>query len=266
MAQEEAKIVGKLQLSKQEAAAFDLISSQPEDERGLLTGLLEAQQGRNQRFYEFLVELRRLELKYEDEYAPFYQQRYELLQGKPAFWLKVLTNNAMSEQFISEKDKEVLAFVTDIRTIESPESDDYRVEFIFQGCPHFDSPNLTLTKSFLHDEDQVLAQATGTKIPWKKGKDPSKEQRRIITNRKTQIREIPVDSFFHFFADSAEEGNTVLGRKETDEELGVELRDEIVPFAVLYYLGTRKRAIDEAEASDHHREEQLEGVTEEAKE
>lgn len=262
----EAKIVGKVQLSKQETAAFDLINSQPEEERGLLAGLLEAQRGRNQRFYEFLVKLRRLEVEYETEYAPFYQQRYEILQGKPTFWLKVLLNNAICAQFITEKDKEVLTFVTDIRTIEAPESDDYKVQFLFQGCPHFDSPNFTLTKSFLHDEEQVLAHATGTKIPWKKGKDPTKEQRRINTNRKLLMLETPVDSFFHFFADSTVEGNTALGRKETDETLGLELRDEIVPFAVLYYLGTRRRDIDEAEASDNHVEEQAEGITEEAKE
>ena len=256
------KIVGKVQLSQQEAAALDQISLEPEQDRGLLLALLETQKGRNQQFYQFLVQLRHLELQYEELYAPFYQQRGELLQGKPAFWLRVLSNNGFCEQFLYEKDREVLVYLKDIRTVDSPESDDYRVEFLFQDCPFFDSPNLTLVKSFLHDEEQVLAQAPGTKIPWKKGKDPTKEQKSIITKGRKQVIETQNESFFHFFDDSAAETSTFLGKKDTDEELGVELRDEIVPFAVLYYLGTRKRAI----GSEMHREELSGEPAEESKE
>lgn len=256
MVESTPKIVGKLQLSKQETAAFDQINLEPEEDRGLLLALLEAQKGRNQHFYDFLVQLRHLELQYEELYTPFYQQRCELLQRKPAFWLRVLGNNAMCAQFLSERDREVLFFLTDVRTVESPESDDYRVEFVFRDCPHFESPNLTLTKSFLHDEDQVLAQTIGTKIPWKKGKDPTKSQRHIITNRRKQVLESQTDSFFHFFADSAVQTSTGLSGKDTDEDLGVELRDEVVPFAVLYYLGTRKRELEDCEVQREGRAEE----------
>jgi len=183
-------------------------------------------------------------------------------KGVPGFWKEALNNYeylldlfSQGPTAISERDQEALDFLVDIRC---PRQDDkgYVLEFEFAENPFF--TNKVLTKTYIMSEDMngddlLLDHAEGTKIEWKPGKNLTVEMKTKKQRRKgrgggnavrTVTREEPCDSFFRFFepptmseTDDDEEGDMIENLMEADYEIGVIIRDKLLPKAVEFYTG-----------------------------
>ena len=99
--------------------------------------------------------------------------------GVPDFWSTALRTHPALAELITDKDAEVLAFLSDVRGEElNVEGDDgdvlegFRLVFTFAPNPFFS--NRELSKLYLlgeQDGDQMLAKIEGTEIKWAPGKD-----------------------------------------------------------------------------------------------
>lgn len=240
----------------QEKAAAKEIEKLTGPVKDCASALLDIQKQRDQLFHEYLAEIRALELRYHDRYQPLYTQRKDtLLEHKQleGFWLKTLEGNMMVKGYIFEKDEELLRYLVDIRCIEHPENDDFTLEFTFAENPYIS--DTVLTKRFIHDIDTDLVKAEGCEIHWKGDNFTEKKIKKKKSKKgKTQtiIKTVPNPSFFTFFVtktdddhdcdedEQDEDAEMHLNLMEDDEDLGVEIRDEIIPNAVLFYLGVRQ--------------------------
>jgi nucleosome assembly protein 1-like 1 len=183
-------------------------------------------------------------------------------KGIPGFWkeainnyeylLDLLSNGPTS---ISERDQEALDFLVDIRCTRQDDKG-FVLEFEFAENPFFTNKVLTKTYHMTEDmggDDLLLDHADGTKIEWKAGKNLTVEMKTKKQRRKgrgganavrTVTREEPCDSFFRFFeppslgeVEDDEEGDMIENLMEADYEIGVIIRDKLLPKAVEYYTG-----------------------------
>jgi hypothetical protein len=68
----------------------------------------------------FEEELKNLELKYDKIMNDLHRKKNEKMQTKEVFseyWIRVLTNNKMTKEFISEEDKPVLSHLKNLTSI-----------------------------------------------------------------------------------------------------------------------------------------------------
>ena len=247
------------ELRAQEKKATEELSKLPEAERVQLQPTLDLQKQRNDLFLTFLGELRALEFKYDQQYAPLYDQRAEIVKTSPEFWLKVLKNNPMISTMIFEQDEELLKSLINIRHISEPTSDNFTLEFYF--APNTFIENEVLSKKYFMGADDEVEKGEGTEIKWKGANltQKVKKTKKRGKNKKVGIKVEEIPSFFSFFKsvseedepdeDSEDEGMGNL--LEDDYELACELRDEIIPNAVYYYLGVK----DEEDDDDEDEEE-----------
>lgn len=261
----------------QEKAAAKEIEKLTGPTKDCAIAMLGLQKQRDQLFHEYLAEIRALELRYHDKYQPLYEQRKEVLTSHAqleGFWLKTMHGNMMVKGYIFEKDEELLRYLVDIRCIEQPTNDDFSLEFVFAENPYIS--DTVLTKKFIHDVDTDLIKAEGCEIHWKGENFTEKKIKKKKSKKgKTQtiVKTVPNPSFFTFFVtktegdheseedEGDEEGDFHMSMLEDDEDLGVEIRDEIIPNALLFYLGVRQSEDDlegmeiEEEDSDEEGEE-----------
>jgi nucleosome assembly protein 1-like 1 len=188
-------------------------------------------------------------------------------KGIPNFWLEALQHHVIIREFITERDEEALAFVTDVTcdVLEAP-AEGFGITFHFAENPFF--TNTTLTKTFTlarQQDDAVLSKAEGVVINWKEGKNlgmktvtkkvkskAKKGQTKFVTS------EEPCETFFQFF--TTEEDN------EGEEEwmaMAETLKDKIIPFAVEYFTGEAPNGESDLEDEDYDDEEEEEEEEEE---
>lgn len=83
-------------------------------------------------------------------------------KGIPEFWLRAMQNLPELHESITEKDEEVLKYLTDVRSEFLPEEktedgeilSGFRLTFIFAENEHFS--NTTLTKDYIMTDDNML--------------------------------------------------------------------------------------------------------------
>jgi nucleosome assembly protein 1-like 1 len=177
-------------------------------------------------------------------------------KGIPDFWLKCLQNSSQFGSQINKNDTKVLSHLKDI-TSEMKETGSFTVNFYFNANPYFD--NEVLTREFIVDSDkQTITKIVSTKINWKSEEvNPTVEKKtKKIKNKKkgdtkTVTKYEEVDSFFHFFKDydinnkkeqdddEDEEGEDMNEEEIIEEEhdLGLFIKEELIPYAIEYYLG-----------------------------
>eukprot|EP01084_Bolivina_argentea_P084044 152107_1 len=182
--------------------------------------------------------------------------------GIPEFWLHALKHNDTIVSQITEKDSEILAFVTDISTeyIEDKPELGFVLTFTFAENPFFSQKKLTKTCHWNQerkgDEEQIDS-LEGTKIDWSA---PEKNPTVVIKEKKQRHKsgkgvrivkkEEKTESFFHFFSPvqlddegapvgdfSEEEEETLEERISQDEDLTLCIQSTIVPRACYYYTG-----------------------------
>ena len=242
-------------LKVQENAAAEAIEKLAGPAKDCSIALLDLQRQRDDLFHSYLAEIRALELRYQGLYGPLYTQRkatlvqHNQLEG---FWLKAMKGNMMVKGYIFEKDEELLKHLVDIRCVEEPQNDDFTLEFEFSENPHIS--DTVLSKRFVHDVDTDLEKAVGCEIHWKGENFTEKKIKKKKSKKgKTQmiVKTVPNPSFFSFFvtrtADEEDDEEEMddeeefhMNMMEDDEDLGVEIRDEIIPNALLFFLGVRQ--------------------------
>lgn len=197
-------------------------------------------------------------------------------KGIPEFWLKCLKNSSQFGHVINKNDEKVLASLQDLNsTID--ESGSFKLNFVFNANPYFD--HQTLTRHFeLDPHNFSVTKITSTKIEWKsEDLDPTVEKKnKVIKNKKkgtkktvTKLEEVP--SFFGFFKNydlanankkDADKDEDDVEEEEEDEaeiieeeyDIGLFVKEELIPYAIEYYLGIIKEDVDD-EGEDFEDEE-----------
>ena len=200
----------------------------------------------------------------EDEEDDVPAENDEEISGVPNFWLTALENLSTVSETITERDSEVLQYLSDIR-MEYLQTPGFELIFEFNQNPYLSNQLLTKTYHYQaelgYSGDFVYDHADGCEINWK-----SKEynvtiniERRKQRNKNTkQTRTIekltPSESFFNFFdppkpptadsdaeADSEDEENDedadLEERLELDYQLGEEIKDRLIPRAIDWFTG-----------------------------
>ena len=177
---------------------------------------------------QYLKEYDALEDKYEKKYAEIYEKinsvvkskekieltpeemkQYDIkdeaeVETKPIddYWEKVVINSRYFT--ITEKDKKILKYLTNVKYIKYPESlNDFRVDFYFDKNEFFE--NEILSKKYIFGKDSSVKKAEGSSIDWKspdKNTTIEKIKKKVKKGKKyiTETKEQKVDSFFSFFS------------------------------------------------------------------
>eukprot|EP00922_Rhytidocystis_sp_ex-Travisia-forbesii_P063193 GHVS01094049.1.p1 GENE.GHVS01094049.1~~GHVS01094049.1.p1 ORF type:complete len:372 (+),score=78.60 GHVS01094049.1:347-1462(+) len=223
---------------------------------------------------EYQKELCVLKAKYEQLYKPLYEKRADRLlaagppdagptgtSALPKFWLKCFQNSNTLGEMIETSDEPILAYLRDIASEWVDEAEQhlgFKLIFKFAENPYTD--NTTIVKQYNMtipegDNQAVLNNTESTTIEWKQGQNPTKEtvQRKQRNKRTKQTRTVTEDidkeSFFNFFCShelpSEEDLEKMADQQvsdlelmiEADYEMGLMIRDKIIPQAVSWFLG-----------------------------
>eukprot|EP00696_Hemimastix_kukwesjijk_P012673 gnl/Hemi2/25919_TR8710_c0_g1_i2.p2 gnl/Hemi2/25919_TR8710_c0_g1~~gnl/Hemi2/25919_TR8710_c0_g1_i2.p2 ORF type:complete len:385 (+),score=206.10 gnl/Hemi2/25919_TR8710_c0_g1_i2:110-1264(+) len=227
---------------------------------------------------QFNAEQLALELKYEGLYAPLYNKRSSIVKGDvepaesdlpegaqlppvaedaaaaaaikgiPGFWLAVLQNCRPLAQEITERDVKILSHLTNIRSRTLPDNQGFELGFEFSANEFF--TELDLVKTYHVSSDGEVENATGTKISWAAGKNPTvrtvtkKAKSRGKGPKKTITTTEPCESFFTFFSppnleepEEEEDPEELAEALEVDFTFGELIKDQIIPHAVDWYTG-----------------------------
>ena len=199
--------------------------------------------------------------------------------GIPEFWLKCL-ENCDDCQPINDKDKKILKKLKDI-SCESFENGNFNLIFTFEENDYF-TPNV-LTKEFILDEQSDIKEIKCTKIEWKSDEsNPTIEMKtKKVKNKKTkEIKKVTkrenVASFFSTFKnyekkddekndndeddDDSDESDEFESNIEDQYDIGLQFREEIIPYAIEYYLGIVENEdnIEEEEEEEEEEEKEIE--------
>lgn len=121
----------------------------------------------------------------EEEDAPADEKEAEPTSGIPEFWLSAIKNQQNLAEMITDRDEEVLRYLSDIR-MEYLDRPGFKLIFEFKENEFF--TNKTISKTYFYQDesgyggDFIYDHAEGDKIDWKAGKDvtiriESKKQR-----------------------------------------------------------------------------------------
>ncbi|RLV91117.1 Nucleosome assembly protein 1 [Spathaspora sp. JA1] len=191
-------------------------------------------------------------------------------KGIPGFWLTALENLPTVAETVTDRDSEVLQFLSDIR-MEYLETPGFELIFEFQNNEFFSNQILSKTYHYQaelgYSGDFVYDHADGCEINWKSKENnvtitiERRKQRNKNTKQTRTIEKLtPTESFFNFFdppkppkvekadedKDDEEEENEedyedvdddLEARLELDYQLGEEIKDRLIPRAVDWFTG-----------------------------
>jgi len=212
------------------------------------------------------------------------------LTGTPAltgFWATAMKNHPAFESVIEEWDEPVLEYIREITKSNIDENDSnkgFKLTFQFTENPYFTNDilekeyHLEETSPYTQECDVTLIKAT--EINWRDGKDVTIEKvaKKVKgggakKNKQKKEKEEPRDSVFrHFFRtlkpdmavpddvnlddmggmcdeDDDEEGIVEM-LMDNDHEVGMALRDQIIPFAVRWFTGEAAPEDDDDDEDD----------------
>lgn len=186
------------------------------------------------------------------------------LLGIPNFWLTILKSDTILGKLVNENDEPALSFLSDIR-VESrpPPNYSFVIEFNFRPNAYF--TNTVLAKEYLLQCDVTaddpfafdgpeIYRAIGCTIDWKDGMD--------LMERAGDTASVPTmdmyeryakESFFYFFSppDSVPEidssAEIINSMTSLDFEIGLYIKEKIIPSAVLYFLDEKSSTLSEDE-------------------
>lgn len=185
------------------------------------------------------------------------------------FWLKAMCNNMSISQQITEKDRPILEYLSDITLDLHEEGYGFELGFHFPKNPYF--KNALLKKSFPMKEENQVDKAEGTVIEWTPGSDVTKQKKKKGKGKNKKTVVVKAQSFFNFFetversekdgGDDEDEEESADGdmQLEDDLDLGTTIKDDLVPLALEYYLNVipqeEANSDDDDEDSDDSEEE-----------
>jgi nucleosome assembly protein 1-like 1 len=142
--------------------------------------------------------------KDEKEHEPTNVDHLKTVQGVPDFWKVVVENNMLLGQAVRKKDKEAMAFLSDVFAKKSDDPQSVTVEFTFKENPFFTNTKLHYTVRVKENGEEPEG-VEGCVIDWKEGKDLTKKkivkkQKNKKTNEtRTLVKSVPCESFFNIF-------------------------------------------------------------------
>jgi len=195
------------------------------------------------------------------------------IKGVPEFWLLALKHHEDFGSMVTERDEEALKHLIDIRVTPVEDSpDSFSIEFHFGPNEFFE--NSLIKKTYVLKENDTDGEVLydhveSSDIKWKGSKNLTVKKVTKTQKKKggrrggrggkggpatTVTVEEPTESFFHFFnpenafqmyngglAEEDEEGFDEEGGLqeflEVDYELGLELKEKIIPHGVMWYTG-----------------------------
>lgn len=217
------------------------------DAKERLRELLALQRQRSGLHQRFLEEARQLKHKYEQLYRPIYDSQAAVIRPLPGFWLEVLKKSAMIGPKIRPAEEPFFEAVIDIRCLREGEGETFFIEFEFKANDFIEAG--VFRKSYFMSLHADIERIEASQVRWK-----------AVHEDLMKATEDP-DSFLHFFASvempDAQELDTMdstavstMGKRiEEDYDTACELRDELVPNAVFYYLDSFSKAPEERKRS-----------------
>lgn len=169
----------------------------------------------------------------------------ENVKGIPNFWLEALKNCTHNDDLIHDCDEEMLSYLLDIKVILVNEPElSFTLEFEFAPNPFF--ANTILTKQYILNCDTndefygfSIIKAIGCNIDWKDGMNITENEMgtfftffyppELIENPDDKLTEIASNTFFEL---------------QKDFEIGLFIKEKLIPNAVLYYLNEVDEVID----------------------
>jgi nucleosome assembly protein 1-like 1 len=213
------------------------------------------------------------ELKINEEEA---KAEKEGEKGIPEFWYKCLEN--CQDIMINEKDKNILKKLKLIKCTPE-ENGNFTLEFFFEPNDYF--TNEVLKREFILDEDYDIKEIKSDEIKWKSDEvNPTIEikQKKVKNKRTKQIKTVQkkekIPSFFSSFRnfvkkegdkgknedkdedDDEEEGDEMTIEDEYDQAL--QFKEEIIPYAIEYYLGIADDGEDDLGGEEDEEDEEEE--------
>jgi nucleosome assembly protein 1-like 1 len=265
----------KLTKEEKEKLTQDAISSLPESLQPKVSQLVQLRDQYASIKNNYAKELFQLHLKYEKEFLPLLDQRKQYVKdgGIPSFWKTVLLRSELAED-IQERDFDSLNYLTNIRyetfdrsteseqTVDTAENEQKEkldrnqgITLFFENSENPYFTNSVLTKTFYYgmDEDlEVVGKSEGCVVNWKSDENnltveiKEKKQRHKSGKGVRKVkRTVPCDSFYNFFntieEDEDDEEDATADLIEADIEMGLFIKDNIIPFAMDYYLGLQDK-------------------------
>lgn len=184
-------------------------------------------------------------------------------EGIPIFWLTVFknANETVLNRTVEVVDEPILKHLQDV-TVTLPETDTgFSLHFHFAQNEFFS--NSVLTKEYMlrndidrrdpldYDGPEMLS-ARGCDIDWKVDMNPGvkitmkKQKLKGKGGTKTILKEEKRDTFFNFFQPplismdterAHDDDDELVAQLETDFDIGLGIKDKLIPKAVLYYTG-----------------------------
>ena len=193
--------------------------------------------------------------------------------GIPSYWLTCLKHSKQFSELVNKKDEAVLKNLKDI-TLDFKESGDFTLLFHFKENEYF--KHSELFRHFFLDDKQNIKKIESSKIEWTSEEvNPTVERKKKKLKSKnksaevkvvTKLEEVP--SFFNFFKDYTANENPSHSHphkksddgeeEEVDEnefideeyELGLFIKDELIPYSLEYYLDLVEDEDDEEDEDD----------------
>ena len=193
-------------------------------------------------------------------------------KGIPEFWYKVLLNN--QDIMLNERDKDVLKKLKLIKCTPE-ENGNFSLEFFFEPNDYF--TNEVLKREFILDEDCDIKEIKSDEIQWKSDAMNTTieiKQKKVKNKRTKQVKTITkkekIPSFFSSFKHfEKKEGENKEEKDEEDEDeegeeltiddeydMALQYKEEIIPYAIEYYLGIADDGEDLPEEDEEDEEEE----------
>lgn len=237
----------------------------------------------------FYKERAKLEAKYQKMFQNLYDKRYDIVNGVvkandfesainqeritnrhvkapeekrvPNFWRHALVNHELVDAETTLLDGRALRYLKDVKwsRIDSPKG--FTLEFFFNKNPFFKNTVLTKTYEFLDEDETILYKAIGLKIEWYPENCLTQTQQPKKELKNFDIRRQQCESFFNFFDPLPIDKNAPeehIKQIRRDLYIGLTIRDEIIPRAVLWYVGEAAQGemeVDFGESEDEEGDE-----------
>lgn len=248
----------------------------PEEIRDKVKELRKLHEQRVQQEKDFEAERVALLMKYQALEKPLWDERRRVLGAAEEgvactnienFWCQAMCNSSLLREawITGDRDHEALGYLLDVRCNLMEDANSYAFEFEFAPNPFFEEK--ILTKTYVVDEDGEPGPGEGCDITWKAGKNLTvkiKKKKRGGKGRPAITKSEPCETCFNWFQtiqmpDSDEEldedaAEEFQERFECDFDIGMCLKDKIIPHAVMWYTGEAEDS-DEEDSDEESDEE-----------
>ncbi|KAL6190084.1 hypothetical protein ACLB2K_036484 [Fragaria x ananassa] len=182
-------------------------------------------------------------------------------KGIPNFWRHALVNHELLDAEITSPDGRALMYLKDIRCSKIDKG--FKLEFFFNKNPYFKNSVLIKTYEYLDEDLTFVHKVTGSKIEWYPENCLTSKVNEKPKKKLESVRPEQCESFFNFFDPlpiDIKAPKEHINEMRRDLYIGLTIRDEIIPRAVLWYVGDGaqgKMDIDFGESEDEEGDENL---------